>query len=65
MTLWGGQRVHEPRMRNGCRAGVAIRIYMRGPDGNMYPMKGVFQEIIPPQRLVFSSSALEDEKGNA
>lgn len=30
---------------------------MRGPDGNVYPMKGEFREIVPPERLVFMSSA--------
>jgi uncharacterized protein YndB with AHSA1/START domain len=35
---------------------------MRGPDGNVYPMTGVFQEVVPPERLVFVTSAL-DQKG--
>jgi uncharacterized protein YndB with AHSA1/START domain len=39
--------------------GSAIRIDMRGPDGNMYPMKGVFREIISPQRLIFSDRSVK------
>ncbi len=36
---------------------------MRGPDGNIYPMKGVIHEIVEPECLVFTSTALEDENG--
>jgi len=36
---------------------------MRGPDGTVYPMTGVYQEIVEPERLVFTSAAL-DEKGH-
>lgn len=36
---------------------------MRGPDGTIYPMKGVFHEISEPRRLVFTSTALEDAAG--
>jgi uncharacterized protein YndB with AHSA1/START domain len=39
-------------------------IHMRGPDGDVYPMRGVFHEIIPPERLVFTTRTLEDEAGN-
>ena len=34
---------------------------MRGPDGTVYPMSGVFQEIAEPERLVFTSAALDGE----
>jgi uncharacterized protein YndB with AHSA1/START domain len=45
------------------RIGGALRIVMHGPDGNDYPMKGVFREVKPPERLVFSNIAL-DSDGN-
>jgi uncharacterized protein YndB with AHSA1/START domain len=32
---------------------------MRSPDGTIHPMTGVFQEIVEPERLVFTSSALD------
>jgi uncharacterized protein YndB with AHSA1/START domain len=35
---------------------------MRGPDGTVYPMTGVYREVVAPERLVFTASAL-DEKG--
>lgn len=37
---------------------------MRGPDGMIYPMKGVFHEVVEPERLVFTSTALRDEQGH-
>jgi uncharacterized protein YndB with AHSA1/START domain len=46
------------------RPGGAILIHMRGPDGVVFPTKGVFREIVEPERLVFTDSALEDEEGN-
>jgi uncharacterized protein YndB with AHSA1/START domain len=36
---------------------------MRGPDGTVYPMTGVYQEVVRPERLVFTSGAL-DADGN-
>lgn len=44
------------------RPGGLIRIDMRGP-GTIYPVKGVFHEIVEPRRLVFTSTALEDAAG--
>jgi len=49
------------------RPGGAMRIHMRGPDGTVYPMTGVYHEIVEPERLVFTASALDvkgDAKGN-
>jgi uncharacterized protein YndB with AHSA1/START domain len=37
---------------------------MRGPDGTIYPMTGVFQEIVEPERLVFLS-VVPDEAGKS
>lgn len=45
------------------RVGGPLRIVMHGPDGNDYPMKGVFREVTPPARLVFSNIAV-DKDGN-
>jgi uncharacterized protein YndB with AHSA1/START domain len=46
------------------RPGGALLIHMRGPDGVVYPTKGVFHEIALPERLVFTTSAFEDDQGN-
>lgn len=45
------------------RVGGALHIVMHGPDGNDYPMKGEFREVVPPERLVFSNIAI-DKNGN-
>jgi uncharacterized protein YndB with AHSA1/START domain len=34
----------------------AIRVDMRGPDGTIYFTGGYYQEIVEPEKLVFSSS---------
>lgn len=60
----GTEWFHEPVCELDVRPGGAIRIDMRAHNGAVYPMKGVFEEIIEPERLVFISSAL-DEKGNS
>jgi uncharacterized protein YndB with AHSA1/START domain len=39
------------------RPGGAIRIDMQGPDGFLAPMTGVFQEVVPNEKLVFTSYA--------
>ena len=31
---------------------------MRGPDGTVYPMTGVYLEVVEPERIVFTSAAL-------
>jgi len=45
------------------RSGGALRIVMRAPDGTDYPMKGIFREIVAPERLVFTNIAV-DAAGN-
>jgi uncharacterized protein YndB with AHSA1/START domain len=61
---WGPRGFTNPRCEWDARTGGAIHVDMRGPDGRIYPMKGTFQEIVEPERLVFTSSAL-DEAGNS
>lgn len=36
------------------RSGGAYRFVHRGPDGNEYPFKGVYREIVPSERLVYT-----------
>ena len=43
-----------------CKGG-SLRIVMRGPDGNDYPMKGVFLAVIEPERLVFTNIATDHD----
>jgi uncharacterized protein YndB with AHSA1/START domain len=60
---WGPRGFTNPVCELEVRPGGLLRIDMRGPDGTVYPMKGVFHEIVEPERLVFTSTALEDEDG--
>ena len=62
---WGPKWFTNPVCELDARPGGAIRIDMADPDGVIYPMKGVFQEVLAPERLVFSNFALEDEQGDA
>jgi uncharacterized protein YndB with AHSA1/START domain len=61
---WGPKGFTNPVCEMDVRVGGVIRIHMRAPDGVVYPMTGVFQEISEPDRLVFVSTAL-DEKGDS
>jgi uncharacterized protein YndB with AHSA1/START domain len=60
---WGPKVFTNPVCEIDVRVGGAIRIHMRSPDGSIYPMKGEFREIVPPERLVFTNIAV-DAAGN-
>src|SRR5262245_15633425 len=45
------------------RVGGSLRIVMRGPGGQDYPMKAEFREVVAPERLVFTNIAT-DNNGN-
>jgi uncharacterized protein YndB with AHSA1/START domain len=59
---WGPKGFTNPVCEVDVRPGGAILIHMRAPDGVVYPMTGVFIETVKPERLVFTSWAL-DNKG--
>jgi uncharacterized protein YndB with AHSA1/START domain len=46
------------------RPGGAWRFVLRGPDGRDMGMKGVYQEVTPPERLV-STESFEDYPGES
>jgi uncharacterized protein YndB with AHSA1/START domain len=61
---WGPHGFTNPVCALDVRPGGAIRIHMRGPDGTVCPicpMTGVYREIVEPERLVFTSAALDAE----
>jgi len=60
---WGPHQFTNPVCELDAQPGGAIRIHMRGPDGTVYPMTGVYQEVVEPERIVFTSAAL-DERGH-
>ena len=60
---WGPKYFTNPVCEMDARPGGDILIHMQGPNGAIYPMTGVFNEIVEPERLVFTSSALGGDQG--
>jgi uncharacterized protein YndB with AHSA1/START domain len=64
MARWFGPKIFTiPVCELDVRVGGALRIVMRGPDRNDYPLKGIFREVVKPERLSFSNIAI-DKDGN-
>ena len=60
MAQWFGPRMFTtPVCELDVRVGGRLRIVMRGPDGSEYPMTGVFTEVVPAERLVFTNIPLD------
>lgn len=59
---WGPKGFTNPLCKWEAKAGSTIRVNMQGPDGKVYPMGGAFREIIPPERLVFVTTAHFDDE---
>src|SRR5512135_1163184 len=60
---WGPKHFSNTVDQMDVRPGGTWRIIMRSPDGAEYPSQGVYREIVPPDRLVFTNTAL-DKDGN-
>lgn len=56
---WGPSQITNPVCEMDLRPGGSYRIVMRLPDGTDYPIKGVFIEIAPPERLVMTLDCSE------
>ena len=52
---WGPKGFTNPVCEVDAQVGGRLRIVMRGPDGTEYPMRGIFREVMAPERLVFSN----------
>ncbi len=61
---WSPYGFTNPVCEADAKPGGVLRIDMKGPDGTVYPMKGVFDEVVAPERLVFTCFAHEDASGN-
>src|SRR5271156_2849194 len=59
---WGPAGFDNPVCKIDARVGGKMDIHMRGPDGTVYPMTATFTEIVPDEKIDFTSGAL-DEKG--
>ena len=58
---WGPMHFTNPRCEIDLRVGGPIRIDMRAPDGIVFPMSGEYEQIVPPECLVFLTSALDEQ----
>jgi uncharacterized protein YndB with AHSA1/START domain len=58
---WGPRQFTNPVCEVDARAGGAMLIHMRAPDGTVYPMTATFEEVTPPSLLVFRSVARDHE----
>jgi uncharacterized protein YndB with AHSA1/START domain len=56
---WGPEGFTNPVCEVDLRVGGKLRIVMRAPDGAEHPMIGVFREIVPPERIVFTNIATD------
>jgi uncharacterized protein YndB with AHSA1/START domain len=56
---WGPKGFTNPVCAMDVRPGGTYRIVMRGPDGVEYPLKGVYREIMEPERLVMTEDCSE------
>jgi uncharacterized protein YndB with AHSA1/START domain len=60
---WGPKNFSNPVCEVDARAGGKWHIVMRAPDGQEHPCGGVYQEVLEPERLVFTNIAI-DVEGN-
>jgi uncharacterized protein YndB with AHSA1/START domain len=51
---WGPHGFTTPKVEMDLRPGGIFRTLMRAPDGTEYPTRGVFLEIVPNERIVFT-----------
>jgi uncharacterized protein YndB with AHSA1/START domain len=56
---WGPNCFTNPVCDIDVRPGGSWRIVLRSPDGIDYPLKGVYREVVAPQRLVMSMDLSE------
>ena len=62
MRWWGPNGFSVPECTVEFRAGGRFDLCMRGPDGTDYWMRGAFREVVPPERIVFTSIIDEEAK---
>src|SRR5574341_357191 len=62
MRWWGPKHFTAPVWRLDLRVGGSYLYCMRSPEGQDYCGTGIFQEIVPPERLVYTDS-FADEQG--
>src|SRR3954469_18195245 len=53
---WGPHGMTTPVCEMELRPGGAFRTVMRAPDGAEYPTRGIFLEVVPNERIVFTDA---------
>ncbi len=53
---WGPHGITTPVCEMDLRPGGIFRTVMRAPAGAEYPTKGVFLEVVEPERIVFTDA---------
>src|SRR5688572_20703319 len=53
---WGPHGMTTPVCEIDLRPGGIFRTVMRAPDGSEYPTRGVFLEVLAPERIVFTDA---------
>ncbi|SDS60112.1 SRPBCC family protein [Opitutus sp. GAS368] len=53
---WGPHGMTTPFCVMELRTGGSFRTIMRAPDGTEYPTRGVFLEVVPNERIVFTDA---------
>jgi uncharacterized protein YndB with AHSA1/START domain len=53
---WGPHGMTTPICEMDLRPGGILRTVMRAPDGTEYPTRGVFLEVVAPERIVFTDA---------
>jgi uncharacterized protein YndB with AHSA1/START domain len=57
MQWWGPQGFSNSSCELDLRVGGSFHLNMCAPDGNCYPCKGTYREIVEQERIVFDSEA--------
>jgi len=58
---WGPRGFTAPVCEWDAQPGNKIYVVMRAPNGARYPMGGEFMEVVPPEKLVTLTGALDDK----
>lgn len=64
MRWWGPQHFTSPVCKIDLRVGGKYLFCMQAPDGQKFWNTGVYQELVAPERIVYTDS-FADEQGNA
>ena len=62
---WGPKGFTNPQCEVDARPEGAISIAMTGPDGVVYPLRGIFHEVIKNVKISFSMYAFDDDRRRA